>query len=38
MLSVGGLVNSFLESLKIRFNKGKYIDLRLLLHWLVSFC
>lgn len=38
MLSVGGLVNSFLESLKIRFNKEKYIDLRLLLHWLVSFC
>ena len=38
MFSAGGLVNSFLESMKIRFGKAKYIDLRLLLHWLVSFC
>jgi hypothetical protein len=38
MLSAGGLVNSFRESLKIRFRKAKFIDLRLQLHWLVSLC
>lgn len=36
MLSAGGLVNSFRESLKFRFRKAKVIDLRLQFHWLVS--
>ena len=38
MLSAGGLVNSFRESLKFRFRKAKVIDLRLQFHWLVSLC
>jgi hypothetical protein len=38
MLSVAGLVNSFRESLEIRFVKAKVIDLRFKFHCLVSLC